>query len=163
MAYNSRLLPRDTGPGKSSSIQTYPCGNTVGAVVSTAHAFRLADFTADRDSHPALKLCGRKYTILPVNKQGLSAKCAFPPLCRDCLCRDRLCRDRLCRDRLCRNCLCRNCLCRNCLCRNCLCRDRLCRDCLCRNCLCRDRLWGSCEWVAVPEGLSCHPAEPQRP
>ena len=78
MAYNSRLLPRDTGPGKSSSIQTYPCGNTVGAVVSTAHAFRLADFTADRDSHPALKLCGRKYTILPVNKQGLSAKCAFP-------------------------------------------------------------------------------------
>ena len=80
MAYNSRLLPRDTGPGKSSSIQTYPCGNTVGAVVSTAHAFRLADFTADRDSHPALKLCGRKYTILPVNKQGLSAKCAFPPL-----------------------------------------------------------------------------------
>ena len=60
MAYNSRLLPRDTGPGKSSSIQTYPCGNTVGAVVSTAHAFRLADFTADRDSHPALKLCGRK-------------------------------------------------------------------------------------------------------
>ena len=78
MAYNSRLLPRDTDPGKSSSIQTYPCGNTVGAVVSTAHAFRLADFTADRDSHPALKLCGRKYTILPVNKQGLSAKCAFP-------------------------------------------------------------------------------------
>ena len=74
MAYNSRLLPRDTGPGKSSSIQTYPCGNTVGAVVSTAHAFRLADFTADRDSHPALKLCGRKFSILPVNKQGFSAK-----------------------------------------------------------------------------------------
>ena len=70
MAYNSRLI--------SSSIQTYPTcfrivqayfnlsdsvktmGNTVGAVVSTAHAFRLADYTADRDSHPALKLCGRK-------------------------------------------------------------------------------------------------------
>ena len=65
MAYNSRLLPRDTGPGKSSSIQTYPCGNTVGAVVSTAHAFRLADFTADRDSHPALKLCGCKGSKKP--------------------------------------------------------------------------------------------------
>ena len=151
MAYNSRLLPRDTGPGKSSSIQTYPCGNTVGAVVSTAHAFRLADFTADRDSHPALKLCGRKYTILPVNKQGLSAKCAFPPL-PELVRRDRYAGiasvgivsagtplpGRLCRD--------------------CLCRDRLCRD-----RLCRDRLWGSCEWVAVPEGLSCHPAEPHRP
>ena len=90
MAYNSRLLPRDTGPGKSSSIQTYltccqnlsglqvfgfpasiriscnhsdsinKVGNTVGAVVSTTHAFRLADYTADRDSHPALKLCRRK-------------------------------------------------------------------------------------------------------
>ena len=35
-------------------------GNTVGAVVSTTHAFRLADYTADRDSHPALKLCRRK-------------------------------------------------------------------------------------------------------
>jgi len=54
---------------------------TVGAVVSTAHASRpavtarplsrqhafrcrLADYTADRDSHPALKICGcedRKY------------------------------------------------------------------------------------------------------
>lgn len=35
-------------------------GNTVGAVIATAPAFRLADFTADRDSHPALKICGRK-------------------------------------------------------------------------------------------------------
>lgn len=42
----------------SDSVKTL--GNTVGAVVSTAHAFRLADYTADRDSHPALKLCGRK-------------------------------------------------------------------------------------------------------
>ncbi len=35
-------------------------GNTVGAVIATAPAFRLADFTADRESHPALKICGRK-------------------------------------------------------------------------------------------------------
>ena len=34
--------------------------NTVGAVIATAPAFRLADFTADRDFHPALKICGRK-------------------------------------------------------------------------------------------------------
>ena len=147
MAYNSRLLPRDTGPGKSSSIQTYPCGNTVGAVVSTAHAFRLADFTADRDSHPALKLCGRKYTILPVNKQGLSAKCAFPPLPESPLPGSPLSELPLPES----------------VRRDLPCRDRLCRDRLCRNCLCRDRLWGSCEWVAVPEGLSCHPAEPHRP
>ena len=54
MAYNSRL--------QSSFIQTYPenTGNTVGTVVSTVRAFRLADCTADRDSHPALKLCGDK-------------------------------------------------------------------------------------------------------
>ncbi len=36
-------------------------GITVGAVIPTARAFRLADYTADRDFHPALKICGCKY------------------------------------------------------------------------------------------------------
>ncbi len=35
---------------------------TVGAVVSTARAIRLADFTADRDFHPALKFMHNKGT-----------------------------------------------------------------------------------------------------
>ena len=38
------------------------CGITVGAVIATARAFRLADYTADRDFHPALKICDYKLT-----------------------------------------------------------------------------------------------------
>ena len=61
------------------SSGTTSSGITVGAVIPTAHAlrqvgipsghpetsptptFRLADYTADRDSHPALKICRRKF------------------------------------------------------------------------------------------------------
>lgn len=44
-------------------ISAHLAGNTVGAVIATAPAFRLADFTADRDSHPALKICGAKIRL----------------------------------------------------------------------------------------------------
>ena len=36
---------------------------TVGAVVSTARAIWLADFTADREFHPALKFMQSKYSL----------------------------------------------------------------------------------------------------
>ena len=69
---------------RSSFIQTYPSasclqtglmslsapsatslpGITVGTAISTVHAFRLADYTADRDSHPALKICRCKFITI---------------------------------------------------------------------------------------------------
>ena len=56
----------------SIRIAVHTVRNTVGTVIATAPAFRLADFTADRDSHPALKICGRK-------DKGFSH--IFVPLC----------------------------------------------------------------------------------
>lgn len=50
----------DTAEVPSTCAAATPSRITVGAVISTAHAFRLADFTADRDFHPALKICGHK-------------------------------------------------------------------------------------------------------
>ena len=82
MAYNSRRNIAEPEARHSSLIQTYPeayylqsditfsdystilPGNTVGTVISTVHAFRLADYTADRDSHPALKICRCKFIII---------------------------------------------------------------------------------------------------
>lgn len=48
---------RHSSLNSGSRLWLHLCGNTVGAVIPTAPAFRLADSTADRDSHPALKIC----------------------------------------------------------------------------------------------------------
>ena len=77
-----RMWPiKRTAYGASASASTpeadfddNSCGITVGAVIPTARAlkslrcnarlltFWLADFTADRDFHPALKICSCKST-----------------------------------------------------------------------------------------------------
>ena len=51
------IRSRHSSLNSGSRLWLHLCGNTVGAVIPTAPAFRLADSTADRDSHPALKIC----------------------------------------------------------------------------------------------------------
>ena len=79
------------------SSGTTSSGITVGAVIPTAHAlrqvgipsghpetsptptFRLADYTADRDSHPALKICRRKFITFLNNSHTNLLQ--FPTIC----------------------------------------------------------------------------------